>query len=278
MTSDTVKVPGATLYYEIRGSGPVLLMIPGGPMDAGGFAGLAERLADRYTVVTLDCRGNSRSTLDGSWDDLTVEVFADDAHRLLEVVGPEPAYVLGSSGGALYGLDLVARHPGWVHTLVAHEPPVISLLPDADRWLAFNDSIGETYRNEGVFAAMAKFGEGTGLGGREPRPDTTPEAVEATARMMGNLELFAGRLIPGLGYYAPDIAALRASSTRVVVGIGDASTSAQLPYRTAHAVAAKLGVAPVPFPGDHGGFGSDPDAFAARLHEILSAAPARQPA
>jgi pimeloyl-ACP methyl ester carboxylesterase len=274
MTSDTVTVPGATLYYEIRGSGPVLLMIPGGPMDAGGFAPLAERLADRYTVVTYDCRGNSRSTLDGSWDELTVEVFADDAHRLLDVIGPEPAYVLGSSGGAMYALDLVARYPGRVHTLVAHEPPVISLLPDADRWLAFNESIGETYRNEGVFAAMAKFSEGAGFAGREPRPDTTPEAVEATARMMGNLELFAGRLIPGLGYYTPDIAALRAGSTRIVVGIGDASTSAQLPYRTTHAVADRLGVSPVPFPGDHGGFGSDPDGFAARLQEILSAAPA----
>jgi pimeloyl-ACP methyl ester carboxylesterase len=135
----TLKVPGATLYYEIRGSGPVLLMIPGGPMDAGGFARLAERLADRYTVVTYDCRGNSRSPHDGSPDDLTVEVLADDAHRLLEVVGSEPAYVLGSSGGATYGLDLVARYPGRVHSLVAHEPPVSALLPDADRWHAFNE-------------------------------------------------------------------------------------------------------------------------------------------
>jgi pimeloyl-ACP methyl ester carboxylesterase len=270
MQTNTLKVPGATLYYETRGSGPVLLMIAGGPMDAGGFAALAERLADRYTVMTYDCRGNSRSPRDPADDDLSVEVLADDADRLLELAGPEPAYVLGSSGGAIYGLDLVARYPGRVHTLVAHEPPVSSLLPDADRWRAFNESIGAAYRNDGVYAAMQKFAAGSGLGGGGAREASTPEAIAATSRMMGNLELFASRLIPVVGNYVPDIAALRASSTRIVVGVGQGSTPEMLPYRTAHALAGELGVSPTVFPGDHGGFGSDPDAFAAKLRAILA--------
>src|SRR6202007_154607 len=108
MKTETLPVPGASLYYEVRGLGPVLLMIPGGPMDAHGFVQIAERLADSYTVVTYDCRGNSRSPVQGSWDELTVEQAADDAHRLLDAVGPDQAYVLGASGGATYGLDLVA--------------------------------------------------------------------------------------------------------------------------------------------------------------------------
>ena len=269
MQTDTITVPGGTLYYELRGAGPVLLLIPGGPMDAGGFAALAERLADRYTVVTYDCLGNSRSPYDGSPEELTVDRHADDAQRLLEVVGAEPAYVLGSSGGAIYGLDLVARHPGCAHTLVAHEPPLSVLLPDADRWRAFNEEIAATYREEGAFAAMAKFGAGTGLGGGGPEP-ATPEAEAAAARMMGNLDLFAGYLIPVVGRHTPDLAALRASSTRIVVGVGEASTPEQLPYRTSHAVADELGRAPVMFPGGHGGFASDPDAFSARLQEVLS--------
>jgi len=120
MKTETLQVPGASLYYEVRGSGPVLLMIPGGPMDADGFKDIADRLADDYTVVTYDCRGNSRSPMQGSWDDLTVGLFADDAHRLLDAVGTDQADVLGSSGGATYALDLVARYPGRVRTLVAH--------------------------------------------------------------------------------------------------------------------------------------------------------------
>lgn len=100
MKTETLQVPGASLYYEVRGSGPVLLMIPGGPMDADGFKDIADRLADEYAVVTHDCRGNSRSTMQGSWDDLTVALFADDVRRLLDAVTTEPADVLGSSGDA----------------------------------------------------------------------------------------------------------------------------------------------------------------------------------
>ena len=202
MQTRTLEVPGASLYYEVRGSGPVLLMIPGGPMDAAGFAPLADGLADRYTVVTCDCRGNSRSTAEGPKDDLTVGVFADDAHRLLAAVTSEPAYVLGSSGGASYGLDLVARYPEQVRTLVAHEPPVAALLPDAAHWRAFTEEIRDIYRRDGVFPAMQKFGEGVGLGGPEPGAEPGPEAMQ---RMMGNLELFAGYTIPVITNYQPDL-------------------------------------------------------------------------
>lgn len=272
METRTLKVPGASLYYEVRGSGTVLLMIPGGPMDADGFAPLADCLADRYTVVTYDCRGNSRSPVEGPGDDLTVGVFADDAHRLLAAVAAEPAFVLGSSGGATYGLDLVARYPDQVRTLVAHEPPVAALLPDAARWRAWTEEIRSIYQRDGVFPAMQKFSEGVGLGGPQepPNAEPGPAAAEAMNRMMGNLELFAEYLIPVITNYSPDIAALRASPARIVVGVGDESNDGQLAYRTALALAAELGTHPVPFPGDHGGFAGHPQAFAARLHDVLS--------
>jgi pimeloyl-ACP methyl ester carboxylesterase len=273
MKAEALQVPGASLYYEVRGSGPVLLMIPGGPMDADGFKEIAERLADSYTVVTYDCRGNSRSPMQTSWADLSVGLFADDADRLLDAVGPDQAYVLGSSGGATFGLDLVARYPGRVRTMVAHEPPVSELLPDSARYHALNEQVGETYRSEGTFAALQLFTKGVGFGNDEPpRPaEQTPEAAAAGARMGANLELFAGRLIPIIGNYEPDLAALQRSSTRIVVGVGDESTPEQMVYQTAHALAGRLGGQPVQFPGGHGGFGSHPDGFAARLREVLAA-------
>src|SRR5262245_50305875 len=110
--TDTLKVPGATIYYEVRGSGPLLLMVPGSPADAAAFAGIADALADRYTVVTYDQRGTSRSSLDGPPpENLPIEDLGADAHRLLAFFTSEPAYVLGCSGGAITGLDLVARYP-----------------------------------------------------------------------------------------------------------------------------------------------------------------------
>src|SRR6266496_4251684 len=95
-----VKVPGARLYVEVRGTGPVLLCISGGPTDAGMFTDLAGRLADRYTVVGYDQRGHSRSALDAEPEDIPVALHADDAAAILGAVGDEPAYVYGNSGGA----------------------------------------------------------------------------------------------------------------------------------------------------------------------------------
>jgi pimeloyl-ACP methyl ester carboxylesterase len=272
MRTAVLDVPGARLYHEIRGDGPVLVLIPGGPMDAGGFTALAEELEDRYTVVTYDCRGNSRSPHDGAVEELTVELFAEDARRLIEAIASEPARVLGSSGGAIYSLELVARHPEAVRALVAHEPPVSTLLPDAGHWRALNLEVGEVSRSGGTFAAIERFGQETGLGGgSSPSEDPTPEEQEAGARMMGNLDLFAGQLIPAVGNYEPDIEALRAGGTPIAIGVGEASTDDQVPARSARALAERLGLEPLRFPGDHGGFASHPEEFGATLVAAFAA-------
>src|SRR5260221_8915988 len=124
-----LKVPRARLYYEVRGAGPLLLLIPGGPADADTLAGLAESLAGDYTAVAYDPRGNSRSVFDGAPEDQDMDVHADDAAGLIDALGGgQPAFVFGSSGGAQIGLSLAARHPAKVRALVAHEPPCGLLL------------------------------------------------------------------------------------------------------------------------------------------------------
>lgn len=268
-----VEVPGATLYVEVRGSGPVLLCITGGPTDAGMFDDLAERLADRYTVVTYDQRGHSRSALAGEPEDIPVALHADDAAAVLGAVGDAPAYVYGSSGGATIGLDLVARHPSLVRTAVAHEPPIMELLPDAPEWRAKFADISETYRSEGVFPAMAKFGAMVEEGGprySEEMQQTppTPEAEEMMGRMAGNFDLFLAHEIRQIGAYVPDVDALRHVSTRVVSAAGDTSGD-QGARRAAIALAERLGIEVTSLPGGHGGWGSDPQEFAERLHEAL---------
>jgi pimeloyl-ACP methyl ester carboxylesterase len=266
--TDTLRVPGATLHYEVAGAGPVLLLIPGGPADSGVFAPIGSVLSDRYTVVTYDPRGLSRSPLDGEPQDTTVQTFADDAHRLLAAIDAEPAYVLGSSGGALVGLELVTQHPEQVRALVAHEPPLTRLLDDADEHARFGREVYDTYRSEGVGPAMGKFLAAAGLEQGAPRPpvDPPPEMAEAMARMQRNLDFFLGHMYLPLGEYAPDIFRLR--SLPITVAVGEASEG-QLAYRAAVALAEQLGKEPTVFPGDHGGFGSQPGAFASRLHEVF---------
>lgn len=266
--TETLEVPGATLHYEVRGAGPVLLLIPGGPADAGAFAPITGGLSDRYTVVTYDPRGLSRSPIEGEPEDTTVGTFAEDAHRLLAALGTEPAYVLGSSGGALVGLELVSRHPEQVRAMVAHEPPLTRLLDDADEHARFAREVHDTYLSEGVGPAMGKFLASAGLDEGPPQPPAgpTPEMAEAMARMQGNLDFFLGHMWLPFGDYAPDVSRLR--SLPITVAVGEASEG-QLAYRAAVALAEHLGKEPAVFPGDHGGFNSHPEDFARRLEEVL---------
>lgn len=271
--TDTVKVPGASLYYEVAGSGPVLLGIPGGPTDAGVFTDLARRLADRYTVVSYDPRGHSRSTLDSAPEDVPVALHADDAAALLVAVGTEPAYVYGSSGGGTIGLELVTRYPDLVRTFVAHEAPVMEFLPDAARFRAVFDDIYETFRTQGVFPAMEKFGVVVEEGGpkyseemRQTEP--TPEDQEMMGRMMGNFDFFMAHEIRQIGGYVPDVDALKNVPTRVVSAAGETSGK-QAACRAAVALAERLGIDVTYLPGAHGGWGSDPQEFADKLNEVL---------
>jgi pimeloyl-ACP methyl ester carboxylesterase len=272
----TLEVPGAALYVEVRGSGPVLLCITGGPTDAGMFSDLARRLAGGYTVVSYDQRGHSRSPLEGEPEDIPVALHADDAAAILASVADEPAYVYGNSGGGTIGLDLATRRPDLVRTLVAHEPPLFELLPDAARWRSELGRISETYRTDGVFPAMARFGAAVEQGGpkySEEMQDAppTPEGQEMMARMGGNFDLFIAHELRPISGYVPDFDGLRAASTRIVSAAGETSGE-QMARRAALALAERLGIAVTYLPGAHGGWGSDPQEFASTLDRILQEA------
>ncbi|HEV3361094.1 MAG TPA: alpha/beta hydrolase [Pseudonocardiaceae bacterium] len=274
-----LEVPGARLSYQVRGSGPVLLLIPGGPADGSNFDSVAPLLAENHTVLTYDPRGLSASTADDPTADITVEIQADDAHRLLDAVTDEPAYVFGSSGGAITGLVLATAHPEQVATLVAHEPPIIELLPDREERRAHNEDVYRTARTLGIGAAMGKFMAGAGFDipdddadddsdDDDGEPDA--ESLAALARMQANLEVFFGPMWRALGDYTPDLAALRATPSRVVIGVGSTSPG-QLAYRTGMRLAEQLGQEPSVFPGDHLGMLTRQAEFAARLVTVLGA-------
>src|SRR5579871_4900342 len=209
--SGTLRVPGATLYYEVRGSGPLLLMIAGGGGGSGGDCnGFVNHLTNAYTVVTYDRRGILRSALDSPIDEIPLEVHGDDARRLLAELTSEPAYVFGSSAGALIALDLVARCPDRVRTLVAHEPPAHYLLPDADQP---EDDPLEIYRREGALAAMQRFAAKSGLNYEDREPGV--ELPKMSAEGAANAEALFKYTFLAVRRYRLDIAALSAASTRI---------------------------------------------------------------
>ncbi|WP_432835829.1 alpha/beta hydrolase [Dactylosporangium sp. CA-092794] len=267
--TEKLSVPGATLYYEVRGSGPVLLLICGGIYDAEGFTGLADALATERTVVTYDRRGNSRSVLTTPPSMLSVEEQADDAYRLLgavEVTEDEPAEVFGNSSGAVIALELATQNPAMVRTVVAHEPPLFELLPDFDHWRTVLAEVEEVYREGGAGPAMEVFGAAMGMHG--DGDGGTPPSPEFAARMQANVEVLVAREIPPIGAYVPDLDRLRSGAVRVVPAVGAASTG-EPPNRAGLELAARLETTVAVFPGGHGGFG-DAVPFAAKLHEVLA--------
>ncbi|MGC9962600.1 MAG: alpha/beta fold hydrolase [Acidimicrobiales bacterium] len=265
-TSHFLNVPGARLHYEVQGSGPVLMLV-GHPMGAAGFAAIAPLLAEDYTVVTYDPRGFARSTIDDPDQDAEPDLLADDVRRVLEAVGDEPAYVFGSSGGAVTGLALVAHYPGHVRALVAHEPPLALLLLEAEEARAKMEDIYDTYRERGDRAAWQRFSTFTGINMGLPNNDAAlqPPSAEAVAT---SERFFRHGLLP-ITFYRLDFAAQQGAAVRIVVAGGTTSKD-QFANRTAIALAQRLGTQVIDLPGGHVGFATDAKDFAVVLRRILA--------
>jgi pimeloyl-ACP methyl ester carboxylesterase len=281
----TLEMPGAAVVYDVHGPLPPTdgrppLVLIAQPMDATGFAALTPHFADR-TVVTYDPRGLGRSTRSDGSTDQTPDQQAADVHAILEALGAGPVELFASSGGAVTALALVAAHPGDVTTLVAHEPPLLTLLPDAERALAAERAVQAAYHAKGWGAGMAAFIALTSWQGEltdefAARPLPAPEQFGMPADDDGTRTdpLLSGAS-NAITAYRPNIDALTAAPTRIVVAAGIESKD-MLTWRTAEALADKLGTSLAVFPSHHGGFmggefgyAGEPEAFAARLREVL---------
>ncbi|MGY4649804.1 alpha/beta fold hydrolase [Mycobacterium sp. URHB0021] len=285
MTTHILELADVDLAYDVHGplptagGRPPLFMIAQ-PMDASGFAALAPFFSDR-TVVTYDPRGLGRSTRKDGRVENEPEVQASDLHALIEVLGAGPVEMFASSGGAVTALALVAGYPGDLVTLVAHEPPLIDVLPDAEAARRASNGFRDSYLAKGWGAGMAAFiamtswqGEFTDAYFAQPAPD--PAAFGMPAEDDGSRDdpLLSDRSVKIL-YYRPDVDALAAAPTRVVVAVGEESVGT-FTGRTAVATAELLGQQPTVFPSHHGGFSSgefgyagQPEAFARKLREVL---------
>ncbi|WP_328471433.1 alpha/beta hydrolase [Actinoplanes sp. NBC_00393] len=281
----TLALPGVDLVYDVRGplppSGgrPPLLLI-GQPMSAEGFNALAAHFTDR-TVITYDPRGLGRSVRKDGRDDHTPQHQAADLHQLIEALGAGPVDVFASSGGAVTALELVATHPRDVVTLVAHEPPMNGVLPDAEGADRARAGFHQAYQERGWGAGMAAFmamtmweGEFTDAYFAQPVPD--PAAFGMPAEDDGSrADPLLSKNSWAVSDYRPDPAVLAAAPTRVVIAVGE-ETGNTYTARTAHATAALLGQEATVFPSHHGGFlggefgyAGKPDEFAVKLREVL---------
>lgn len=260
------------IYYESAGrpEDPLLLLIPGGNGDAGPYGPLLRMLSDRFHVVAYDRRGFSRSTLAGPVDQ-RFDQDIEDAAGLIDVLSPDgQAAVFGSSSGAILGLHLLTRHPERVRRLVAHEPPLVGLLPDGDEWFEFFAKVAHIGRTEGAQVAMQQFNAAVGLQTQGPPvgvqlPD---EVMEMIRRMEANLEFFQEHELTDYPRRAPDRAELAAQRDKLVLA-GGLQSREFVPYRPNLILAEWLGLRVHDYPGDHIGYVTEAPGFAAALRTDL---------
>jgi pimeloyl-ACP methyl ester carboxylesterase len=285
METYRIDTAGAEIVYDVtdaqngEGGHPPLVMI-GQPMDASGFRALASYLPDRV-VVTYDPRGLGRSTRSDGEVTNTPNVQAEDVHAIITALGAGPVDMFASSGGAVTALALVAAHPGDLRTLVAHEPPLPGVLPDAEGAERALAAVRDVYNSRGFGSGMAAFimmtswrGEFTDDYFARPAPDPAMFGMPADDDGSRDDPLLSERSY-AVTDYQPDVDALTGAPTRIVVGVGEESEGI-FTGRAAVAVAQLLGKKAVVFPSHHGGFGAEdsgypgqPEAFARLLREVL---------
>lgn len=281
----TVEVPGAVLTYDVREpetpSEHRPLFIFGSPMAASGFEQLISRFDDRK-VITYDPRGAERSTLtaDGT---VSGELHGEDMHRVVQAAGLGTVDAFGSSGGGAFALHWIVEFPRDVRTLVAHEPPLSTILEDREMAIRVSEHIVATYQREGYGPAMAAFIQLVMHSGPlpddyldRPAPDLAEFGLPTDDDGSRDDALLSRNL--AAPPFEPDLETLRASTVRIVPAIGTEGEGT-LARRGGEALAAQLRVQPIVFPGDHGGFTAtpmsphnEPAAFAAKLREVLDGA------
>jgi pimeloyl-ACP methyl ester carboxylesterase len=275
MTTHQLETPEVSLYYTLRGAGPIVLILQGGAGNADGSESLANELASRFTVVTYDRRGLSRSSPKNS-QEYEITEHAADAACLISAISSEPVFVFGSSLGALIGLELAAHYGARVRLLVAHEPPIYRLLKGAqqEEALRSHTELQETFQREGLPAAMTLMvaRSGVDVNDRElevPAPSVaSPANPQAAAQRFADLQYFLTWDVPAVTRYEPDVAALIRAGGKIVPAVGMGSPSTR-PYQCAMALAEMLGVAAVEFPGGHTGYVLRPKACAGKLAELF---------
>lgn len=266
-----MTVPGATLYYEVRGSGPLLLISQSGEGDAGRSTDLVDQLIADYTVVTYDRRGLSRSVLDDPARGATLAEHTDDVHLLLAELTDGPATMLGCSLGASIGLHLAVDHPGQVGTLIAHEPVTPRLLPadESARHESELVHLQEVHRRDGLGETLRLVAQvlGIDLANRDAEADLTPQPMNA--QRMTNFAFFIEHDFSAIVHDTMDVAVLRDVPTRIIPAVGRTTPPAVFDRKCAVALADLIGAELREFPGGHNGNTSHPRAYAAALRVAL---------
>lgn len=270
-----VQSEGAEIAYDVEGTGPFLLLVAGGNGDSKQFDGLMSELAHHYTVIKYDRRAEGRSTGDKDAD-LKMDQAAHDAAAVIKAAGAgrgEPAYVFGNSAGADIALKLTEDYPLLVHGLVAHEPPVINLLPqpDARDWHKFADQVYLKYLTEGPAPALSLFARSL----VDTDKDESNKELERFDQDGDEYDRFFAHEFQTFNNFIPDLDTLKRNRVQMVTAVGSDSGNTFC-AQAARELARRRPCRCETMVGDHLAPMLHPETFAKQLHEVIERLPHRR--
>jgi pimeloyl-ACP methyl ester carboxylesterase len=270
-----VATEGDSLYYEVRGQGQTLLMIPPAGGDGWQYSFVADILADEYKVITYDRRANGRSTMNAP-QNFEISQQSRDALAVLHATGETSAFVFGNSSGAVIALDMAKTQPQAVRAVLAHEAPLPRLLPDAAKWQRFFAGVYLTGFRFGSSLAALQFMLGVDLPVRQlikataPANDHRKQSSEPYLSDKVATEVLVKIELLPITNYLPDVEQIKQNGVKVFLAVGEWGLKRQAWYvRAAQILAGQLGCELVTFPGHHGSFMDMPEQWAAVLREVL---------
>lgn len=261
-----IDVAGASLYYETRGSGPLLVLVPGSNGEADVFKPLADNLSKRFTVVTYDRRGFSRSLLRGAQDyEARLSTDAEDVKALIDHLSNDPAIIFGSSSGAIVALVILQAYPSKVRTVIAHEPPAIKVLPDnGEKWRYIIREIYDLYRRNGVRPAMERFASAVAEGAEAEMMPRATDPGNGGYIPMNTMYWFERELL-----YYPEVDLnmdeLRKQRSKLILAKRRESRKHSLLEPIVEMLSSRLDIGVLDLPGPHLGYLFSPDEFALEL-------------
>jgi pimeloyl-ACP methyl ester carboxylesterase len=275
-----VTTEGDELYYEVRGQGQPLLMIAPAGGDGWQYSFIADILADEYKVITYDRRANARSTINDP-QNFEISQQSRDAVAVLRAAGEDSAFVFGNSSGAVIALDMAKTQPQVVRAVVAHEPPIPRVHPNAQKWQRFFASCYVTAFRFGSSLAALRFILGVEVPVRQlikATRDVNIHREQSSERYISPKDaadvLVKQELLP-VTNYLPDVERIKKNGVRVSMAVGEWALERKTWYvQAAQILAEQLGCELVTFPGHHGSFMDMPEEWAATLRSVLHKAEA----
>ena len=278
--SGRVTTEGDELYYEVRGQGQPLLMIPPAGGDGWQYSYVADILADEYKVITYDRRANARSTMNFP-QNFEISQQSRDAVAVLNAVGETTAFVIGNSSGAVIALDMAKTQPQAIRAVIVHEAPVARVHPQHRKWQRFFAKVYLTAFRFGSSLAALRFMLGVQLPVRKlikATSDVNTHREQSSERYISSKDatdfLVKQELLP-VTNYQPDVELIKKNGVKVFIAIGTWALEKKTWYAQADQILAKqLGCELVTFPGHHGSFMDMPVEWATTLRSVLHKAEA----